>query len=99
MLKRTIIALAIGVLSSAALTGNAVAGYGGSSGYEPLYWNGPAGSSDYNILFRAGSRYSKTRSRSHYGISSRRSCSRLLRSYRRSGSSYALRRYHRCRAR
>ena len=97
MLKKTIIALVIGVLSSVAMAGSAVAGYGGNSGYEPLYWNGPAGSGDYNILFQVGSRYSKTRSRSR--ISRRRSCSRLLRSYRRSGSSYALRRYRSCRAR
>jgi len=95
MLKKTIVALAISVLFSAALNSSAVAGYGGDSGYEPLYWNGPEGTSDYNILFRAGSRYSKTR----YGFSGRRACSRLWRKYNRSGGQRALRRYHRCKAR
>ncbi len=95
MLKKTIVALTVSVLFSAVMNSSAVAGQDGDSGYDPLYWNGPEGSSDYNILFRAGSRYSKAR----YTIGSRRSCSKLLRKYHRWGSRRALRRYHRCKAR
>ncbi len=95
MAKRTILVFAAGALFLTFLQGAAMAGHGDNSGYDPLYWNGPEGSGDYNILFRRGSQYSKAR----YRISSRRACAGLLRKYRRSGSSRALRRYHRCKAR
>ena len=31
-----------------------MAGHGDDSGYDPLYWNGPEGSSDYNNPVSAG---------------------------------------------
>ena len=95
MLKKMIIVATISVASLLAFAGPTMAGWGGDDGYDPLYWNGPAGFGDYNILFRPGGRYARPRFRR----SNPKSCSRLLRQYRQLRSAGALRRYQRCRAR
>ena len=95
MLKKMMMVTGMSVAVLLASGGLLMAGWGGDDGYDPLYWNGPAGFGDYNILFRPGGRYSKARFR----LSNHHDCAGLLRKYRHSGKLRILRRFHHCRAR
>ncbi len=49
MQKKPIIVLIFAALAITTFSNRAISGR--NSEYEPLYWNGPAGYGDYNILF------------------------------------------------
>ena len=94
MQKKMTLLLALAVLTIAPL-GGAVAS-GSNNGYEPLYWNGPDGSSDYNILFEGSPgpghlmRFLSRRNPAS------RACSRYGKKYLRTGKRYWLRKYDQC---
>ncbi|MCP4933133.1 MAG: hypothetical protein GY927_02775 [bacterium] len=94
MKKTFIILMTLGTVSLTALS-PAAAG-NGSFGYDPLYWNGPEGSIDYNILFEGSPRpgyLTRLLSRRHK-VS--RACTEYSRKYLRTGRRSWLRKYEAC---
>ncbi len=86
MLKKSIIALVLSVITIASMQTSASAGGKGYGGYDPLWWNGPEGT-DHNVLFTKSTKY-KT-----YSV---KSCSYYKGKYMSSGKKYWLRKYEIC---
>ncbi len=85
----TLTTVSFGALSPAVASG-------ANLGYDPLYWNGPEGSIDYNILFEGSPRpgyLMRFLSRRH---KTSRTCSRYSRKYLRTGRRSWLRKYEAC---
>ncbi len=94
MKKTFIILMTLGTVSLSALS-PAVAS-NSNYGYDPFYWNGPEGSTDYNGLFEASPRQGllmRILSRRHKAS---RACSKYSRNYLRTGRRSWLRRYEAC---
>ncbi len=90
MLKKTFITLGLSIMAITTMQSGAIAGGGhGHSGYDALWWNGPAGY-DHNILFTKNSRY---RVHSRY-----KSCNSYEKKYISTGKKYWLRKYQICKA-
>lgn len=94
-MKKLIILLALGAVALTGLQSRAMAGL--NDGYDPMYWNGPAGSSDYNILFTGPEETGLLmRLLSSHKNRATRACSSYSRKYLRTGRRRWLRKYKIC---
>ena len=94
MKKTFIILMTLGTVSLSALSPAMASN--SNYGYDPLYWNGPEGSIDYNILFEGSPRpglLMRILSRRH---KANRACTKYSRKYLRTGRRSWLRKYETC---
>lgn len=93
MLKKSLIALGIAIIGIAGASSAALAGQGRASGYDPLWWNGPAGYDHTDLFENRGYR-------GGYGpsYSKRSGCQVYERNFLRTGKDYWLRKYEICKA-
>ncbi len=94
MQKKIILSLALMALVLMPV-GSAAAG-NVNNGYEPLYWNGPEGSIDYNILFEGSPGPGHLMRFLSRRTSVNRACSKYSRKYLRTGRRNWLRKYDSC---
>lgn len=96
MMKKPTLKLAFVAIAITALSGSSMAR--NNNGYEPLFWNGPAGYGDYNILFTGPDERSFVRFiLKNRGRSAGRQCSFYKNKYLRTGKKKWLRKYRICR--
>ena len=102
MAQKQIFMVVFGVFVLAA--GSPVLAASEGDGYDPLYWNGPSGHGDYNILFTDGvpDRELSLGLFSRDGVIGRlripRACRRSARQYLKTGRKIWLHRYRNCQA-
>lgn len=94
MLNKTIIALGLGLMAVGAMQAPAQAGGAIRGGYDPLWWNGPAGY-NYTDLFESKGYLSPSFGPSY---SRRGGCAQYERNYLDTGKRIWLRKYELCRA-
>ena len=95
-MKKLIILLALGAIALTSMQSSVMAN-GLNDGYDPLYWNGPDGSSDYNILFTGPEETGLLmRLLSSHKNGAARACSSYSRKYMRTGRRSWLRKYKIC---
>jgi len=94
MKKLFIILMALGTVSLSALS-PAVAG-SNLNGYDPMYWNGPEGYGDYNILFDGSPRQGILMRLLSRRNNVSRACTKYSRKYLRTGRRSWLRKYEAC---